>query len=206
MTIRTRLTRPRTRWLAPLLSLAVAIAAGFALAQIGSADASEYLIQEEPERGSVVAEAPYQLVLTFDRPLAQLTSAHHVEVTDSRGVRVDDGYAKISTYSQRTLIVPISAKGDGGLQVDYRVLLVGDGEHLQVSSSYAFTIDHTIGDLGGEEISAPATTKGSQPIVLWTIAILAGIAAVGAMAYFLRLATGTSRSSLEPTNRSVFRD
>ena len=206
MTIRTRLTRPRTRWLAPLFGLAVAIAVGFALAQVGSAEARGALIQEEPQRGSVVADVPKQLVLTFNRPLVQVIGAHRVEVTDSTGARVDDGQAMISNYSQRTLIVPISAKGDGGLHVDYSVLLIGEGESLRASSAYEFTIDHTIEDAGGEEIAAPATTKAPQPIVLWTVAILLGIAAVGAMAYFLRLATGTSRSSLDPTNRSVFRD
>ena len=196
----------RTRFLGAMLAVIGAIVVLAALAMTAPTGASEFLIQEEPERGATVAEAPHQLVLTFDRPLAQLKGAHHVEVTDSSGYRVDDGHVEISTYSQRTLIVPIHAEGDGALNVDYRVLLVGDGENLQVSSSYDFTVDHSLLPMEGEDIEVPAAAKSSQALVLWTIAILIGIAFAGGMIYFLRMATGNSRSSLEPTNRSVFRD
>ena len=196
----------RTRMIGALLALAGAIAAVSAAGLLSPGGASEYLIQEEPERGATVAEAPHQLILTFDRPLAQIKNAHHVEVSDSAGYRVDDGYAEIATYSQRTLIVPIHAEGDGTLAVDYQVLLVGEGEHLQVSSSYRFTVDHSLAPFEGEAIDAPAAAKSSQALVLWTIAILLGIAFAGGLVYFLRMATGNSRSSLEPTNRSVFRD
>ncbi|MCY3569867.1 MAG: copper resistance protein CopC [Chloroflexi bacterium] len=196
----------RTRFLGAMLAMIGAIALLAALAMAAPTGASEYLIQEEPERGATVAEAPHQLLLTFDRPLAQIKGAHHVEVTDGDGYRVDDGHVEISTYSQRTLIVPIHAEGDGTLSVDYRVLLVGDGEHLQISSSYDFTVDHSLVPIEGEALEAPAAAKSSQALVLWTIVILIGIAFAGGMIYFLRMATGNSRSSLEPTNRSVFRD
>ncbi|MDE2967020.1 MAG: copper resistance protein CopC [Chloroflexota bacterium] len=196
----------RTRFIGTMLALIGAIAALTALAMSSPTGASEYLIQEEPERGATVAETPYQLVLTFDRPLVQIKGAHHVEVTDGSGERVDDGYVEISTYSQRTLIVPIHAEGDGTLDVDYRVLLLGDGENLRVSSSYNFTVDHSLVPFEGEDVAAAAEAKSSQALVLWTIAILIGIAFAGGMIYFLRMATGNSRSSLEPTNRSVFRD
>ncbi len=187
-----------------LIALAVAIAT--ALSLIGQGDASEYLIQEEPERGATVSEAPHQLVLTFDRPLAQVQGAHHVEVTNAGGNRVDDGHPSISTYSQRTLIVPIKAEADGALDVSFTVILQSEGERLRVSSTYGFTVDHTLAPDEGESVEAPATAKSSQALVLWTIAILLGIAAAGGLVYFLRMATGNSRSSLEPTNRSVFRD
>ena len=196
----------RTRLVGSLLALVAVVASISATGLFSPTGASDYLIQAEPEIGSTVAEPPHQLVLTFDRPLAQIKGVHHVEVTDSAGDRLDDGYANISTYSQRTLIVPIHAEGDGTLQVDYRVLLVGDGEQLQVTSSYDFTVDHALTPIEGEEIAAPATEKSSQGLVLWTIAILIAIAFAGGMIYFLRMATGNSRSSLEPTNRSVFRD
>jgi len=196
----------RTRILGAMLVMIGAIALLAALAMATPTGASEYLIQEEPERGATVAEAPHQVLLTFDRPLAQIKGAHRVEVTDGDGYRVDDGHVEISTYSQRTLIVPIHAEGDGTLNVDYRVLLVGDGEHLQISSSYDFTVDHSLVPIEGEALEAPASAKSSQALVLWTIVILIGIAFAGGMIYFLRMATGNSRSSLEPTNRSVFRD
>ena len=196
----------RTQSVGTLLALLVAFAAISAMALLSPTGASDNLIQAEPEIGSTVAESPHQLVLTFDRPLAQIKGVHHVEVTDSAGYRLDEGHANISTYSQRTLIVPIHAEGDGTMQVDYNVLLIGDGEQLQVSSSYDFTVDHALAPIEGEEIAAPATEKSSQALVLWTIAILIGIAFAGGMVYFLRMATGNSRSSLEPTNRSIFRD
>lgn len=196
----------RTRIVGAVIAMVGVIAATLALALFNPTGASDYLIQEEPQRGATVAEAPHQLLLTFDRPLAQIKNAHLVEVTDSAGHRVDEGYAKISTYSQRTLVVPIHAEGDGPLEVNYRVELIGDGENLEVSSSYRFTVDHSLGPVEGDEFATPATEKSSQALVLWTIAILIGIAFAGGMIYFLRMATGNSRSSLEPTNRSVFRD
>ena len=196
----------RTRTFGALLALIGALAAATGLALLSPTGASDYLIQEEPERGATVAEAPHQLILTFDRPLAQIKGVHHVEVTDSAGLRVDDGHPTISTYSQRTLVVPIHAEGDGTLDVHYRVRLLGDGEHIEVVSSYNFSVDHSLGPIEGEQIAGPAATKSSQALVLWTIAILIGIAAAGGLVYFLRMATGNSRSSLEPTNRSVFRD
>lgn len=196
----------RTRAFGALLALISAIVAATALTLLSPTGASEYLIQEEPERGTTVAEAPHQLILTFDRPLAQVKGAHQVEVIDSAGHRVDDGQPSISTYSRRTLVVPIHAEGDGTLEVHYRVRLLGDGESIDVISSYNFSVDHSLGPIGGDQIEAPATAKSSQALVLWTVVILIGIAVAGGLIYFLRMATGNSRSSLEPTNRSVFRD
>ncbi|MCY3923075.1 MAG: copper resistance protein CopC [Chloroflexi bacterium] len=196
----------RLRTLGALLALVGALVAAATLALLSPTGASDYLIQEEPERGSTVAEAPHQLILTFDRPLAQVRGVHHVEVTDGAGHRVDDGHPRISTYSQRTLVVPIHAEGDGALEVHYRVRLLGEGESIDVASSYNFSIDHTLGPVQGDPSEVPASAKSSQALVLWTIAILIGIAVAGGLIYFLRMATGNSRSSLEPTNRSVFRD
>ncbi len=196
----------RVRTFGALLVLIGALVATTALALLSPTSASENLIREEPERGTTVAEAPHQLLLTFNRPLAQVKGVHHVEVTDSAGQRVDDGRPSISTYSQRTLVVPIHAEGDGVLDVHYRVRLLGDGESIDVISSYSFSVDHTLGPIEGDPLEAPGTAKSSQALVLWTIAILIGIAVAGGLIYFLRMATGNSRSSLEPTNRSVFRD
>ena len=195
----------------PLASRRVLVAligvAAFAAAALLSSPggASDYLINEEPASGATVAEAPHQLLLTFDRPLAQIAGQHRVEVMDADGYRVDDGEARISGYSLHTLIVPISAKGDGQLEVAYDVLLVDADQYIEVSSSYRFSVDHGFAPGEGESLEA-AAEKSSQALVLWTIAILLGIAVAGALVYFLRMATGNSRSSLEPTNRSVFRD
>lgn len=119
---------------------------------------------------------------------------------------MDDGHPSISTYSQRTLIVPIHAEGDGTLAVNFSVRLIGQGEHIDIHDSYSFSVDHALIPLEGEQIEAPATAKSGQALVIWTIVILLGVAIAGGLLYFLRMATGNSRSSLEHTNRSVFRD
>ena len=196
----------RNRTLGALLALFAAVAGVTALALFSPTVASDHLIQAEPEQDATVAEAPHQLILTFDRPLVQVKGVHDVEVTDGAGYRVDDGQPSISTYSQRTLIVPIHTEGDGSLEVHYRVRLMGDGEDIDVISSYNFSVDHTLAPTDGDQVEAAAEVKSSQSLVLWTIAILIGIAVAGGLIYFLRMATGNSRSSLEPTNRSVFRD
>lgn len=194
-------SRSRAVWLLLLTTAAALVAAWLAIAPADAAD----LIQAEPHPGDTVAEAPHQLVLTFDQPLALLKNAHHVEVTDADGHRVDDGHANISTYSARTLIVPIAVKDDGALSVHYRVLFENQSGELEaLTGDYSFSVDHGfVVPEGGVEI---VEAKSSQSLVLWTIAILIGVAAVGGMVYFLRLATGNSRSSLEPQNRTPFRD
>ncbi|MCY3568022.1 MAG: copper resistance protein CopC [Chloroflexi bacterium] len=189
----------------PLVALIGVAAFALAMLPFSPGGASDYLIDEEPPSGATVAEAPHQLLLTFDRPLAQIAGQHRVEVMDADGYRADKGQANISGYSLHTLVVPISVKGDGQLEVSYDVLLVDGDQYLEVSSSYRFSVDHSVAPDGGESIEA-AAEKSSQALVLWTIAILLGIAVAGALVYFLRMATGNSRSSLEPTNRSVFRD
>ncbi len=195
------LPRSRFLWALLLATATVLLAVWVATAPARATG----LIQAEPHEGVTVSEAPHQLVLTFDQPLALLKNAHHVEVTDVDGNRVDDGYANISTYSARTLIVPLHVEHDGALHVRYRVLYEdAQGDLRPISGDYSFTVDHNfVPPEGGVEV---VETKSSQSLVLWTVAILIGIVAAGGMVYFLRLATGNSRSSLEPQNRTPFRD
>lgn len=166
----------------------------------------EELIQAEPHPDGVTAETPHNVLLTFDRDLALLRNAHRAEIYDEGGHRVDTGATTISTYSARTLVVPLEGKSEGELEVRYAVLLnSGDGVLNEVRGSYVFTVDPSI---AGEEQpgAVAAAEKSSQGLVLWTVAILIGVAFVGALLYFLRLATGNSRSSLEPLNRTPFED
>lgn len=188
-----------------LLGLVVAGIALLALAQTASADE---LIQAEPGADATVAEV-HQVLLTFDRSLATLAGAHVVEVYDGHGERVDDGGAAISTYSRRTLIVPLKGHLEGDLTVRYRVLTAADdrGAGTTLNGGYRFTVDESAaGSAEAEPAAAAAETKSSQGIVLWTVAILIGIGFAGALLFFVRLATGNSRSSLEPINRTVLRD
>lgn len=176
-----------------------------ALLTFASANAEE-LIQAEPHPGGVTAETPHNVLLTFDRSLALLRNAHRAEIYDAAGHRVDSGKAEISTYSARTLIIPLSEDAEGELEVRYAVWLSDGGEQpTELRGSYVFTVDPSI---AGEAApgAAAAAEKSSQGLVLWTVAILIGIAFAGALFYFLRLATGNARSSLEPLNRTPFDD
>ena len=174
---------------------------------------AEKLIQQEPHAGDTVAELPHQLLLTFDRPLALLVGAHTVTVTDSEGHELNDGPAQIATYSARTLVVPLEGevKDAADISVSLSVRFQdSDGELFALDESYGFRVDPSLSEseLAGEAAAGEeaSTERSSQSLVLWTVAILIGIAVVGGLLYFMRVATGTSRSSLEPTNRSVFRD
>ena len=174
---------------------------------------AEKLIQQEPHAGDTVAELPHQLLLTFDRPLALLVGAHTVTVTDSEGHELNDGPAQIATYSARTLVVPLEGEVQDAADISVSLSVRfedSDGELFALDESYGFRVDPSLSEseLAGEAAAgeeAP-TERSSQSLVLWTVAILIGIAVVGGLLYFMRVATGTSRSSLEPTNRSVFRD
>lgn len=183
----------------------LALAAALPLLWLAAAQGEE-LIQAEPHPDGVTAETPHNVLLTFDRDLALLRNAHRAEIYDEGGHRVDTGATTISTYSARTLVVPLEGKSEGELEVRYAVLLnSGDGVLNEVRGSYVFTVDPSIA--GEEQPSATAAAeKSSQGLVLWTVAILIGVAFVGALLYFLRLATGNSRSSLEPLNRTPFED
>lgn len=183
----------------------LALVAALSLLSLSAAQGEE-LIQAEPHPDGVTAETPHNVLLTFDRDLALLRNAHRAEIYDEGGHRLDTGAATISTYSARTLVVPLEGKSEGELEVRYSVLLnSGDGILNEVRGSYVFTVDSSIAD-EAEPGAAATTEKSSQGLVLWTIAILIGIAFVGALLYFLRLATGNSRSSLEPLNRTPFDD
>ena len=168
---------------------------------------AEALIQTDPPPDGITAEAPHNVLLTFDRNLALLRNAHRAEIYDAGGHRVDSGKAKISTYSARTLIVPLSEEAEGELEVRYAVLLsAADGQSSELRGSYVFTVDPSISGEPPSPAAEAAGEKSSQGLVLWTVAILLGIAFVGALFYFLRLATGNARSSLEPLNRTPFDD
>ena len=168
---------------------------------------AEALIQTDPPPDGITAEAPHNVLLTFDRNLALLRNAHRAEIYDAGGHRVDSGKAKISTYSARTLIIPLSEEAEGELEVRYAVLLsAADGQSSELRGSYVFTVDPSISGEPLQPAAEAAGEKSSQGLVLWTVAILLGIAFVGALFYFLRLATGNARSSLEPLNRTPFDD
>lgn len=191
-----------------IIRSAAALALLLALPLLAPASASaEALIQTDPPPDGVTAEAPHNVLLTFDRSLALLRNAHRAEIYDAAGHRVDSGKAEISTYSARTLIIPLSEEAQGELEVRYSVwLTAADGQPSELRGSYVFTVDPSITGEPPQPAAAAAAEKSSQGLVLWTVAILLGIAFIGALLYFLRLATGNARSSLDPLNRTPFND
>lgn len=209
----TALTGMGRRKVAAAFAVVVATAALLAgLWGAASPVSSDVLVQAEPAPGDRVAELPEKLLLTFDLPLAQLVGAQKVTVRDQRGQVLFDDVASISTYSRRTLIVPLEGSEEASrVTVSFDVQFdQGDDRVSQLRETYSFRVDRSLLGLEGEGAGGGASAldepKSSQALVLWTVAVLIGIAAAGAMVYFLRVATGTSRSSLEPMNRTVFRD
>ena len=181
-----------------MLSLLVALLAVGLLAAPLSADE---LIESEPPAGETLGEAPEAILLTFDEPLALEPGANSAAIIDAEGFRVDDGSAQISTYSARTLIVRLAhgLEPEGPLRVAYSVRFADGSER---DASFAFTIEHGAAEHAVVEVAGEP--RSSQSLVLWTVAILAGIALTATLLYFLRLASGNARSSLEPIDRTPF--
>lgn len=194
----------RSRTVARISVLLALLAAGFWPTLPGAA--ADELIQAEPPQDGIALETPHHVLLTFDRDLAQLINAHSVEVRDTEGHRLDNDGAAISTYSARTLVVPLSRHGEGEIKVTYSVRFKqADGGLSLEQGSYRFTINPLApGEAGVAELGSAA--KSGMGLVLWTLAILIGASFGGLLLYFLRLATGNARNSLEPQNRTPFKD
>ena len=173
------------------LVLVLAVTASLALAQPVAADE---LVQSEPHASETINHAPETILLTFDEPLLLEPGANSAAIIDEQGVRVDDGRAEISGYSDRSLLVrpQYGSELEGAVSVAY-VVTFASGESR--SGSIEFTVDPQFE--GAEEsgvISTPATDQG---IVLWTLAIMAAVALFVSLAYYLRFATDNAQSSLE---------
>ncbi|QNP71675.1 copper resistance protein CopC/CopD [Streptomyces roseirectus] len=114
-----------------LLFLAVT---GALLAGAGPASAHAALTGSDPAQGSVVAQAPTQVTLTFSEKIA--TNADSVRVLDPKGNRVDAGTA--NNTGGTTYAVPLrSGLPDGTYTVTYQI--VSEDSH-PVSGAYTFSI------------------------------------------------------------------
>ena len=90
-----------------------------ALSRIPAAHAHAFLDHASPLVGSTVQSAPREVSLTFTQNLEPSFSS--VEVTDSKGARVDAGKPQISGNSMRVALKPI---GPGSYRVRWHVLSV----------------------------------------------------------------------------------
>jgi len=72
---------------------------------IGAAYAHAALDHATPVAGSTVATAPHEVMLTFTQNLEPAFST--VQVTDSKGARVDQGKPQISGATMRVALKPL---------------------------------------------------------------------------------------------------
>ena len=179
----------------PLRRLLLAAVLVAALAPFASLWADE-LVTSEPEADAVLGEAPEVILLRFDRDLARTTGANSAAILDADGQRLDDGQAGLATYSARVLLVHFAEEVEAGaVSVSYVVQF--DGADAPTRGTVAFTVRpgaEPEAPLGPAVVSEP---RSDESIVLWTLAIMASIAAFVMGLYFLRVATGNARSSIE---------
>ena len=91
----------------------------FALATIPAAHAHAFLDHASPLVGGTVQSAPREVSLVFTQNIESSFSS--VEVTDSKGARVDAGKPQISGNTMRVALKPI---GPGSYKVRWHVLSV----------------------------------------------------------------------------------
>jgi copper resistance protein C len=102
----------------------------FALSLNGGAHAHAMLSSASPPVGGSVGAAPRQVTLTFTQGLEPSFSS--VQVTDSKGARVDTGKAQVSGS---TMSVGLKALSPGTYRVNWHVLSV-DTHKTQGSFSF----------------------------------------------------------------------
>ena len=175
-----------------LLLAAVLVAA---LAPFASLRADE-LVTSEPEAEAVLAEAPEVILLRFDRDLARTAGANSAAIIDAEGRRLDDGRAGLATYSSRVLLVHFAEEAEGTVTVAYVVRFAGADAPSQ--GTVAFTVKPGAAPEADPLASAVASEpRSEESIVLWTLAVMAGSAVFVMGLYFLRVATGNARSSVD---------
>jgi copper resistance protein C len=98
----------------------------------GAAHAHAFLDHASPLVGSTVATAPHEVALTFTQNLEAAFSS--VQVTDPKGVRVDQGKAQISGNTMR---ISLKAAGPGRYQVHWYALSV---DTHKTEGNFSFTV------------------------------------------------------------------
>ena len=174
------------------LLFVLGVSASLVLVQPAAADE---LVQSDPPASETIDHAPGTILLTFDEPLLLEPGASSAAIVDEEGVRVDDGQAEISGYSDRSLLVrpQYGTELEGEISVAY-VVTFASGESR--TGSIEFTVDPEF-EGEAEESGGVSTPSTDQGIVLWTLVILAATALFVSGAYYLRFATDNAKSSLE---------
>jgi len=102
----------------------------FTAAATSDSQAHAFLDHASPLVGSTASSAPHEVVLTFTQNLEPAFST--VEVTDSKGARVDQGKASVSGNTMRIALKTIGA---GSYKVNWHALSV-DTHTTQGSFSF----------------------------------------------------------------------
>jgi copper transport protein len=135
---------PRTRfWIAGVfLGLLVALLPATA------ASAHATLENSNPPSGSVVQQAPSQIVLTFNEPIRAVVSK--IRVTGPDGKRADTGKASTKDHQ---LLIPLETGGPRGTYlVSYRII---SADSHPVSGGFTYSFG---------QVTATPTDAGSQPV------------------------------------------
>jgi copper resistance protein C len=98
----------------------------------GAAYAHAFLDHASPLVGSTVAAAPHEVALTFTQNLEAAFST--VQVTDSKGARVDQGKPQISGNTMHVGLKPLAP---GRYQVHWHVLSV---DTHKTEGNFSFTV------------------------------------------------------------------
>jgi methionine-rich copper-binding protein CopC len=100
-------------------SVRIAVACAIALPSPGVALAHAELHHASPEAGSTVSESPHEVTLTFTDTLEAAFSA--ADVTDSSGVRVNEGKSQVNGNMIRIALKTLSP---GSYRVHWRAVSV----------------------------------------------------------------------------------
>lgn len=187
------------------LRLLVVMATAALLAALLPAGVSgDGLVTSEPAAGEILGEAPHVVLLTFDQPLALEAGANSAALLDGDGVRVDDGKAEIAAYSDRALIVRLAAgvEPEGPLRAVWVVTFAGSGQVVEGSLAFSVQPGHEPSE-EVEAVAEPSPPRGTESIVLWTVAIVMSTAVFVLLLYFLRVATGNAKSSVDGVDDSA---
>lgn len=137
------------------LGLLLATTIALALALLGAAPASAHaqLLETDPAEGAEVAEAPAQIVLTFNENIEQIGS--DVVITDAQGTEVQDGDPQIDGHDVTQALV--DDRPAGQYTVQWRVVSA-DGH--PISGEFSFD---AAAAAGGEVPDDPADDPAEDP-------------------------------------------
>lgn len=165
--------RPRRRW--PALLIAAIIGVPWALIlPAAPASAHAVLTSTNPAQGSVVAEPPTEVVLTFTEGVSPITGRVKVIAPDGR--RADAGEPRAAGTE---LIIPLAPGGpEGTYLVTFRVVS-SDSHPVTGSFTYSVGAPSTPPTADGADVSSSGFVTVAFPVVRW-IGYLGLVLVVGA--------------------------